>query len=51
MEGVQHPGELEAASVDNGDPVADRKEVREVLQRPSGERAAADFDHHGPHVL
>jgi hypothetical protein len=31
--------------------VAGRKEVGQVLQRPSGKRAAAYFDHHGLHVL
>jgi hypothetical protein len=51
VEGVQHLGELEAASMYDDDPVASRKEIRQVLQRPSGQRAAADLDHHGLHVL
>jgi hypothetical protein len=51
MEGVQHPGELEAAAVYDDYPVTGRKEVRQVLQRPSGKGAASDLDHHGLHVL
>src|SRR5215210_4399207 len=49
-ERVEHPGELEAAAVDDGDPVTCRKEAGQVLERPAGQSAAPDFYDHGLHV-
>jgi hypothetical protein len=51
VEGVQHPGELEASSVDDGNPAPHRMEVGQVLQSATGKSAAANFDHHRLHVL
>ena len=49
---VEHPGELDAAAVDHGDPVTCRHEIGQILHGAASEGAAPDlYDGGLPHVL
>jgi hypothetical protein len=45
--GVEHPGELLPATVDEDDPATPRQKPRQVFQSAAGQGAAPDLDDHG----